>query len=156
MKTIILYATKHEATREIAGRIASRLGDAALCDLGKDTVPPLSQFDCIVVGSPLYAGMIRKEAKTFVAQNIAVLSEKKVGLFLSGFEAENEQAYFENNFSPEILRIAKAKCFPGGIYDPSKAGILDKLMLKVVGKQMGYTNTINDTLIEQFAEGLNA
>jgi len=64
-ETLILYATKHGATHEIAKRIADRMDDATIHDLGQNNTPDISEFDCIVFGSSIYVGMIRKEAKAF-------------------------------------------------------------------------------------------
>ena len=81
MKTLILYASKYGATGEIAQRIAEKIPEATICHINQDEIPPLSPFDCIIIGSPLYAGMIRKEVKDFIVQNTSALSQKKLGLF---------------------------------------------------------------------------
>ena len=152
MKTLILYASHYGATHEIARRIQSHMDDSALHDLKQGGAPSIAEYDCVIIGSPLYAGLIQKEVKAFVIKNAEGLRGKSIGLLLSGFEAENEQEYFEKNFPKDILDSAKAKCFTGGIYDPAKAGLLHKLMLKAAGKQMPYTDTIDNEKIKQFAE----
>ena len=156
MKTIILYASKHGAAAEIARRMAEKIGGAALHDLKKSGVPSIGEFDCVIVGSSLYAGMMRKEAKTFVTRNADALRGKKLGLFLSGLEAGREKEYFDANFPAEILRAAKAAGFLGGIYDPKKAGVVERLIMKAVAKQSAYVNTINDSKIDQFVKALKA
>jgi menaquinone-dependent protoporphyrinogen oxidase len=155
MKTIVLYATKHGAAEEIARRIAEKIAGAVIHDL-KQSLPSLTDFDCIIIGSSLYAGMIRKEAKFFLSKNTNLLQEKKLGLFLCGMDTNGEKAHFDSNFSADILQKAKAISFLGGIFDPKKAGIFERLIFKVVTKQNVYTNTINDSKIEQFAESMRA
>lgn len=156
MKTIILYASKHGATAEIARRIAARLPDAAVCDLRKDAVPPINDFDCVILGSPLLAGTIRKEVKDFLSQRSSGLAGKKLGLFLSGIGTEGDQKYFESNFTPDILRTASAKSFLGGIFDPAKAGFMERLMIKAAAKHTEYFNNIMDDKINEFAEALKS
>jgi menaquinone-dependent protoporphyrinogen oxidase len=51
MKTLIIYATKYGATKEIAGRIAARIPGSTVADLKSSNIPPVSQFDCIILGS---------------------------------------------------------------------------------------------------------
>jgi len=152
MNTLILYATKHGATREIAEHISERIGDALLHDLKQSDIPNLNGFDCVIIGSSLYAGSIRKEAKAFLAQNVDHLEGKKVGLFLSGMSKSDEKKYFDDNFPPKILQVAKTASFLGGIFDPQKAGTMERLIMKAVTKQSKYVNNINDEEIKQFLE----
>jgi len=156
MNTLILYATKHGAAREIARRIAEAMGGAALHDLKQGELPSLSGFDCVVIGSSLYAGMVRREAKAYLAQNADALREKRLGLFLCGMDASREKEGFEANFSPDILRAATATAFLGGIFDPKKAGVMGRLIMKAAAGQNGYTNTIDDEKIKRFAQAMRA
>lgn len=152
MKTLILYATKHGAAKEIAARIAARIPDSTVCDIKSNNLPPISQFDCIILGASLYAGTIQKEAKTFLTQNSDTLRGKRIGLYLSGMDASREKEFFEANFSSEILQAATVKSFLGGVFDPKKAGVMERLIMKAVAKQSAYTNTISDDKIEQFVK----
>jgi len=151
MRTLILYATKYGATREIAGRIADKLGGAVLYDLKQDDVPALGDFDCVIIGSSLYAGSIRKEAKAFLAKHPKQLHGKKFGLFLSGMAKSDERKYFKDNFPADILQGVTATCFAGGIFDPQKANGMERLIMKAVTKQSGYVDAIDDGAISQFA-----
>ena len=154
MKTLILYATKYGATREIAERISKHMDSAVLHDLKQADVPALANFDCVIIGSPLYAGSIRKEVKAFLAQHADQLRGKTLGLFLSGMAPADEQKYFADNFPPEILQAASATSLLGGIFDPQKAGALARLIMKAATKQSGYQDTISDEHIEQFAAAM--
>jgi len=153
MKTIILYATKYGTAAAIAKRIADKTGGAVIHNL-KENIPPLADFDCIILGSPVYAGMIRREAKSFLAHNAQILHEKKLGLFLCGLSAGDAEAFFDANFSPALLQKASAKNFLGGIFDPKKAGWLERLIMKIITKQSGYIEKIYDKKIEQFAQAI--
>ena len=154
MKTIILYATKYGAAEKIAKRIAERIENAVACDLKQSELPDLSEFDCIIIGSSLYAGMIRKEAKAFLAKNADMLREKKIGLFLSGMDTDenNQKSFFETNFPAELLESAKAKSIPGGIYDPEKAGFMERFIFKLAAKQSAYSDIIDDDKITRFVK----
>ena len=156
MKTLILYATKYGAAAEIARRIAERMDGAPVHDLKQGSPPPLAEYDCIIIGGSVYAGMIRKEAKAFVLQNAALLKNKKFGLFLSGLDSSKKDEVFSGNFPPDILEAAKARAFLGGIFDPKKAGFFERAVMKAVSKQLGNMNTINDKKISQFVEEMSA
>ncbi|MCL2402599.1 MAG: flavodoxin domain-containing protein, partial [Oscillospiraceae bacterium] len=108
--------------------------------------------DCIILGSSVYAGSIRKEAKAFLAKNADALQDQKFGLFLSGLEYSEEKKYFDGNFPQDMLQSAKAASFLGGIFDPQKANAIERTVMKAVSKQSGYMNLISEEKIKQFAE----
>jgi len=154
MKTLILYATKYGAAKEIAERIAKLVPESTTCDVKSDSIPPISDYDCIIIGSSLYAGTIRKEAKAFLSANTDALKTKRIGLFLAGMSPAEESSYFETNFPPDLVENAIAKSLVGGVFDPQKSGVFERMIMKAVTKQSGYINTISDERIEKFAETL--
>ena len=152
MKTLILYASKYGATEKIAQHIAKIIAGAVICDLKQKDIPELSQFDCVIIGSSIYAGAIRKESKTFVSQNVDELCEKKIGLFLSGFETAKEDEVFNKNFPPQLLQAAYAKAFLGGIFDPKKVGAMERFIIKAAMKQTDYIDSIDNEKTIKFAQ----
>jgi len=155
MKTIILYATKYGVAAEIAQRIAKEISGAVIHNL-KEKIPSLADYDCIIIGSSVYAGSIRKEAKEFLLKNENVLLEKKLGVFVSGIGADGEKKYFDANFPLEILEKAKAAGFLGGIFDPKKAGAFERFIIKLIVKHSNYINIIDEDKIIKFAEIMKA
>ena len=156
MKTLILYATKYGATREIAERIAKRINGAEIYDIKTGNIPAFTGYDNIIIGSSIYAGSIRKEAKEFLTVNAEKLSGKTVGLFISGMsEAQSENA-FNANFPSVLIENAKIKAVLGGIFDPGKAGMMAKIIMKIVTKQSGYVNNISDDKIDKFVQNLTS
>ena len=154
MKTLILYATKYGAAREIAERISASLGGTEIFDLKQENIPDLREYECVIIGSSVYAGSIRKEAKLFLAKNADALNGKQIGLFISGMskdESENEKM-FTSNFPESILKAAKAKSLLGGVFDPQKAGGFERFVMKIVTKQKTHVDTIDEEKIRQFVE----
>ena len=152
MKTLILYASKYGAAKEIAQRIAQKMDDAVIYDLKQGNIPPIADFDCIILGSSIYAGSMRKEAKAFVAKNAEALGKKTLGLFLTGL-SENS-SYFEKNFSQSFLAKAKATKFLEGIFDPQKVNAIERFIMKAVAKQNVYVNRISEDAIDQFVSSI--
>jgi menaquinone-dependent protoporphyrinogen oxidase len=154
MKALILCATKYGATQEIANRIASRLDDATILDLSKNSDPDLCDYECVIVGSAIYAGMIRKEAKAFLVQNTEALQGKRIGIFLSGLDPSKEDEVYEANFEAELLGTIKAKSHLGGLFDPKKTNLAERLVMKAAAGQSGYQDAIDDEKITRFVEEL--
>ncbi len=149
MKTLIVYASKHGAAAEIGHRIGKKLGAKAY-DLKSGKVPPLDGYDCVIVGSSVYAGKLRKEAKAFVSENADALNRIKLGLYVSGMAQEGEEGYLTGNYPQEIVARAAAKAMLGGIADPKKENLFEKLVMRIVTKSGQYKNTISDEKINAF------
>jgi menaquinone-dependent protoporphyrinogen oxidase len=130
------------------------MGGAAVRDLKQDSVSDLGGYDCVIIGSSVYAGRMRKEAKAFVTQNASVLQTKTIGLFLSGMSEMNGTEVLEANLPKEFVQAAKAVCLPGGIFDPKKAGTFERLIMKAAAKQADYSDTISDEKINEFVEAM--
>jgi len=156
MKTLIVYATKHDATAMLANNIAEQMEFSTIHNLEQGATPSIDNYDCVIVGSPIYAGAIHKEVKAFIEQNADILCKKKLALFLSGMDASGEEKYFDGNFSTDILQAATAKSVLGGIFDPQKAGFFERIIMRLVSKQSGYMSTIDDNKIKLFAECINS
>jgi menaquinone-dependent protoporphyrinogen oxidase len=157
MNTLILYATKYGAAQEIAQRIKNRMDNAVLHNMKDKNIPEFDKFDCVVIGSSLYAGSIRKEAKRFMALYADSLKGKKIGLFLSGIggrDEKSERTYINNNFPDVILKASKVSFVLGGVFDPKKAGFFERLIMRIITKTPDYINTISDKKIALFAEAL--
>lgn len=154
MKTLIVYATKYGATKQIAELLREHLAGADLADAGKGETASLTGYDCVVLGSPLTAGSIRKEVKAFARQHAGELGGKRLGLFVSGLQGETEEAYFQQNFPPELLASVRAKAFLGGVFDPARCGFFARKVIKAVAKLDSYTNTIDPARVEAFAREL--
>jgi menaquinone-dependent protoporphyrinogen oxidase len=86
MRTLVVYASKHGATRGIAERIAVKLTEAGLQAEARQAAAAgnLADWDAFVIGSAVYAAHWQKEASHFVQRNRAVLASKPVWLFSSG------------------------------------------------------------------------
>jgi len=150
MKTLILYATKYGAAAEIAQRIAEKLNGADTHNL-KNPIPDLTEYDCIIIGSSVYAGMFRREAKAFFAKTGDTLLQKKLGLFASALSSDGASKIFAKNVPDNILKSSKSAILLGGIFDPGKANFIERFIIKIITKQTGRLGVIDSTRIDSFA-----
>ena len=83
---LVVYASRHGATAEIAARIATRLVDSgASVDLRLvDEVETLDAYDAVVLGAPVYDQSWPPEANAFVARNRDALAARPLWLFSVG------------------------------------------------------------------------
>ena len=154
MKTLILFATKYGATAVIAQKIADKIQGAALHNLKTKGLPSVADYDCVIIGSSVYAGRIRKEARVFLSKNKNLLVEKKLGFFVSGIGASGGDKFLKDNFPADLLQNARAAAFLGGIFDPQKAGSFERFIIKIITKSSACINIIDDKKIEEFADAM--
>jgi menaquinone-dependent protoporphyrinogen oxidase len=84
-RALVAYATKHHSTAEIAEAIAARLTARGLdVDCLDVEAAELPGYDAVVLGSAVYAGRWRGEAKRFLKQNLDALSHMPFWIFSSG------------------------------------------------------------------------
>jgi menaquinone-dependent protoporphyrinogen oxidase len=86
MNVLVVYASRHGATRGIAERIAERLGKQGLTvDLRAATeLRDVEEHDAFVIGAAAYNGHWLKEAADLVRRNRSRLAGRPVWLFSSG------------------------------------------------------------------------
>jgi menaquinone-dependent protoporphyrinogen oxidase len=154
MKTLIIFASKYGGTRVSAEKIAKEMSGAEICELDKDSVPDLNQFDCIILGGPLFAGSLHKSVASFAKNHVDILLTKKLGIFLAGLQTNDEEKLFVSNFPESILKHATSKGMIGGICDPKTLNFFFKLLMRVITKTSKYYSTVSDEKIKKFVAAL--
>lgn len=153
MKTLIVYATKYGAAREIAERLKARMEGAVVAQLGGGAPGP-EGYDCVIIGSSVYAGQLRKEAREYVALHAAALKTTRLGLFVSGLSPEGIEGYLSGNYDKDVVAHAAATAMLGGAFDPAKGSFFERLVMRLITRTAKSTNTISDERIDGFAEAL--
>ncbi|MFO7539454.1 MAG: flavodoxin domain-containing protein [Chloroflexota bacterium] len=142
MKIMVVAASKHGSTQEIAEAIGVELrqaGHQVTVYEAKDK-PAVIGYEAAVIGSAVYAGSWLGEAHTFVAENQAALQTIPVWLFTSGpLGEENPQPVGDPTQLPELLAQTNARdhrIFVGKL-DRDKLNLGEKLIVKVVKAPYG-------------------
>lgn len=131
MKILIAYSSKHGDTKECVTRLSRALGELShtLCDLDRD-VPDLSQYDTVVLGSPVYFGDLRPSVKKFIKAHSTALAEKKIGLFLVGGLA-HEAEYYQEVLFPRILLEKAFQCtYFGGTLSKTGRNFWERMLIR--------------------------
>jgi len=153
MSILIAYASKYGFTKQCAELLAEKLGEKThICDLDKNHPDP-AQYDKVIIGGSVYIGKIRKPVTLFCNENLDVLKEKKLGLFICGLaEGENAKKQIETVFPPELIETAVCKmCFGGG-YNFKKMNFMERMIIKKVTGSDKDQLRIEKESIDHFAE----
>ncbi len=138
MASLIAFASKHGMTREYAQLMAEALGkDTKLIDLSKGESKGIdvSSYDTVVLGSSVYAGMVRPALKAFIKTRGSELKAKKLGLFLCGLASGPEGNPALEAAYPESLRsVAKAQAYLPGRIDLASLGGFERFIMNMVQK----------------------
>jgi len=153
MNTLIAYATKRGATKDMAARIAGGLGGADLVDLDGPEAGrvDLSAYGSVVIGASVYAGAYRKSAVAWAKAREAELATKKVALFEIG-SAKDELAV--KAALPELCGKAVAVAKLGGEIRWKRLSLPERLIIKAVMKTEGDSSSIDDAAVSAFIESV--
>lgn len=145
-RVLVTYATKYGATKEIAEKIGEVLAELGL---GVDVLPvkevkSIGAYQAVVLGSAVYVGAWRKEAKKFLLKNADALARCKVWFFSSGpTEAGDPQELLDGWTFPKGLQETSDRIKPvdvavfGGSLDPEKLNGLERWMIQKVNASSG-------------------
>jgi menaquinone-dependent protoporphyrinogen oxidase len=168
IQVLVAYASKYGATKEIAEKIADTLRQAGLRPdvLPANRVKDLTAYKAVVLGSAVYIGMWRKEARAFLKANEKALAGRPVWLFSSGPTGQGDPLALTQNWRfPKGLQAVADRIHPRdvalfhGAVDVTKLNGIEKWMLKNVKTPVGdfrdwksitaWAGTISDTLLRE-------
>lgn len=120
MNTLILYATKYGATKQIAEQLAKGLGGSVTIRNIHDGKPSIAAFDTVIVGGSIYMNKIQYGIASFLRANERKLLKKRLGLFIGCYTPPETEGYLEQFFPTALLAHAQAKDMLGGLMQYDK------------------------------------
>ncbi len=152
MRTAIIYGSKYGSTGKVAGQINQNLGGRCkIYNLDDHVNIDLSQYDRLILGSPIYIGKIQKSLRKFCEVNESSILTKEVFVFLcSKFE---EEETVKSNFSDELYKHISHFQYLGSVIDMSKLSLIEKGISKII-KEKGHDN-LNEDVIKGFTDQIN-
>lgn len=129
MSTLILSASKHGSTAEIAARIGETLSAQGVeVEVRSLDAAPLSQAHRVVIGIPVYTQKLLASGTEFLARQREELASREVFIFVSGGSPHLDtkmQAQLEQYTSHDVQYFR-------GCVDSTKLNLAEKGILKVV------------------------
>lgn len=137
MKTLILFSSKYDTTRDCAVELKNYLsGQVDLVNVKNMKKLSPENYDRIIIGAPVYKGIIDKGIRAFTENNRDSLKNKDYGLFMCCMsQGARVEEQFNNNFSKEILNGAKVKENFGGKFKFSRMSFIEKKMIIMISKK---------------------
>ena len=137
---LVAYATKHNTTKEIAEEISKMLNAAGITAVAlpaKDA-GDVASYRAVIIGSPIYAGRILKDATGFTEKNAKELESRPVYAFTVGLGVTERSEENLKKADAALAPIRNAVFLAGvehfaGRFDPSYFPVIGFLM-KLGGK----------------------
>lgn len=156
MKTLIVYATKQGTAKLVAEKLKTKLiGETELVDLNVNSPRNLIEYDNIILGGSIYIGKIQKQMKSFVEENLSLLLNKRVCVYICAAE-KNEKLEKEltDAFPEALLTKALFRDRVGESIDFNRLNFFNRMITKkVMGTTQSYVN-IDEKKIDKIAKAL--
>lgn len=138
---LVTAGSKHGATHEIGDAIARALKEAGLAAMSVpvERDPDPAGSDAVVLGSAVYAGRWRDEARHWASAHAAVLRDRPVWLFSSGPIGDPPFPPDEPHDAPPLLEVTGARehrVFPGRL-DKALLGFPERAMVTAMRAPLG-------------------
>ena len=132
MNTLIAYSTTLGCTEQCASKLKEDLGsDVELVRISRRRRYNLQDHDFVIIGGSIHEGMIQRSVNKFCENNLDVLLQKQVGLFVCCMDPDaNEQELIEKAFPEKLVKHALASGFFGGELNIKKMNLLQKIMTR--------------------------
>lgn len=141
-KVLVAYASKHNATAEIATAICEEIRECGELDVDirpVETVEDIAPYDAVVLGSAIYAGQWQPGAADFLKGHERELAQRPVWLFSSGPTGKGDPKALMRGWTlPEALRPAAERIHPRDIavfqgrLDPESLNFFERSIVKMV------------------------
>ena len=148
MKALIVYGTRYGSAAEISQKIGNILRkenvEVDVVDSKGSIKCDITPYDLVIVGSGIKIGSWTKPTLKFMEKHEKDLKDKKVAIFVSCSAEKDEKSikeaqekYLDNVADKYLKNPPVASGLFGGVIDPnSKFGLMDKVILKMVKKDL--------------------
>ncbi len=156
MKTLIVYSSKNGFTKGMVDLLQDQIeGDVQAQNCGKDYYVDLTQFDNVIVGTPMYFGKMNSAVLEFCEKYQGLLLTKKVGLFVTGGDESTALDVLLKTIPDALAKHADIKAYFGYAYDFTKMGFIDRFIIKKVAKRTSSEKIIKEEAINAFILDFN-
>ena len=133
MKILILYASRGGATRECAEMLRDKLSvhDEPVLVNAEESLPSPSEFDAVILGSPIRMSRMNKRIKAYIKAHLEELSAMPTAVFFCCGYPKQFDEYVDIQLPRRLVCSLGHHCF-GGELKPEKLRGFDKLAVRLM------------------------
>ena len=160
MKVLIAYATRGGATAEIARMIAGDLSgrgiEAEMVEIRGAAKLPFGDYDAVILGASINAGMIQNRMKRFSEAREDELCSLPLYIYVSCLaQGEEARGYIEQNFSPRLNAHSSGRFAPGGIINFARLPWIKRFILKKMAGIDGDRREIREVEVRTLCDAVS-
>ena len=154
MKTLIVYMTSHGCAEKAAEIIRDLLPEeVASVNLENDEVPPLDQFDLVIIGGSIRIGKIQKRIRKFCENNLDQLLKKRIGLYICCmYEDSKAREQLKKNYPEQLLNHSTGTGIFGGELDFDKMNAFERMIIRDVIGITVNVSLFNEQAVIEFSK----
>ncbi len=158
MKSLIVYESTHGCTEKCSHRLQELLDVSPdILRLRRSGNIELKQYDTVIIGGSIHAGMMQSRVRNFCTENASELEHKKLGLFVCCMEVgEKAIEQLGNAFPEEVRKKALVTGIFGGEFDFERMNFFQRVIVRKIKGINETVSCIDDKEIIRFAQILNA
>jgi len=160
-KGVIIFASRTGNTKNVSEQLKTRLdGEFDLINIAENKKVDIDQYEKIVIGSYMRRRNADPDVMDFVARNKDKLLKKKLFIFVSAGEIDEDYSReIRDSFPKEILEKVNVANI-GAIFSIDKLSFVDKVMIQEMAKRQGKRidelNSYQEDKLDQLAAQINA
>jgi menaquinone-dependent protoporphyrinogen oxidase len=152
MKILIAYGSKTGATENCAKKIKDVMEKESVdvINLKNTKRLELTQYDVVIIGTPLYMGRIHRNVKRFLEKNLDLLMTKELHFFICGLALGDEGiSLFKKKIASDLFNHAKQVKQLGGEVHLERLNPFYRLIMKKIIKDQNLSLKLhNDDIID--------
>jgi len=157
MNFLIAYTSVTGTAKECAELLASQLSghNVTLARL-EDKIPPLVEFDAVVIGAPVRFGKPHKAMRKFIKERRDELLAAKCAYFLCCAYADRADEYFHDMLDRELLGSAFLTVnFGGTLYVDRQNNFFMKRLVKMLRNDIEENGDNDDESMSRILPTIN-
>lgn len=155
VKKLIVFGTKSGTTENCAMRIKANMNfqDVEVINLKVDNKPDLSNYDTIIIGTPIYMGRINGKVNSFLLKNHDILMQKNIHFFVCGLAHGAEGVeLFRKEIAEDLFNHASQVRQLGSEIHPERLNPLYRMIIKKIIEAQKPDIGLLETEIDEFAK----
>lgn len=150
MKAAVIYASTHGTSAKVSEMIALGLGEenTVVFNLKENPNIDVSQFDVIVLGGSVHAGMMQKKVKEFADKHSSDILKKTFALFMVYMNDKDYEIQMEKAFLSQLRENAVAVRGVGGEFLMDKMNFFQRF---IVRKISGHAESVSRIKTDEIA-----
>jgi len=157
MNFLIAYTSVTGTAKECAELLASNLsGHNVTLSRLEDKIPPLADFDAVIIGAPVRYGKPHKALRKFIKERRAELLESKIVYFLCCAYSDRVEEYFHDMLDRELLSSAFLTVnFGGTLYVDRQPNFIMKRLVKMLRNDIEENGDSDDESMARILPTIN-